>query len=154
MSEKARAFWRSALRLLRGTVLVGVVTAICYRAQLDSASTALLFLIAVVLQSLDCSFLEAAVISVLATASLDYFFTEPLFSFVVSGPLEAVTLVCLLIVSLVITRIQYRTRTEARESKLQRANMESVYRVSQELLALSSPIVAGSALLQPFLSAF
>jgi two-component system sensor histidine kinase KdpD len=154
MSQKTRAFRRSALRLLRGSILVGIVTAVCYRAQLGPAPTALLFLIAVVLQSLDCNFLEAVVISTLATASLDYFFTEPLFSFVVSGPLEAVTLVCLLIVSLVITRIQYRSREEARESKLQRANMESVYKVSQELLALASPIVAGPAFLQPFLSAF
>ena len=143
MSQKARAFRLSALRLLRGTILIGVVTAVCYQAQLNAAPTALLFLIAVVLQSLDCSFLEAAVISVLATASLDCFFTEPLYSFAVSGPLEAVTLICLLIVSLVITRIQYRSRAEASESKLQRANMESVYKVSQELLALSPPTVAG-----------
>ena len=153
MSQKARAFRLSALRLLRGTILIGVVTAVCYQAQLNAAPTALLFLIAVVLQSLDCSFLEAAVISVLATASLDCFFTEPLYSFAVSGPLEAVTLICLLIVSLVITRIQYRSRAEASESKLQRANMESVYKVSQELLALAPPTVAGPALLQPFLSA-
>jgi two-component system sensor histidine kinase KdpD len=154
MSQKTRAFRRSALRLLRGTILIGVVTAVCYRVQLHSASTALILLIAVVLQSLDCSFLEAAMMSVLATASLDYFFTEPLFSFTVSGPLEAVTLVCLLIVSLVITRIQSRSRAEARESKLQRASMESVYKVSQELLALAPPAVAGPVLLQPFLSAF
>ncbi len=154
MSQKTRELRRSALRLLRGTVLVGVVTAACYWAQLGPASTALLFLIAVVVQSLDCNFPEAAGISVLATASLDYFFTEPLFSFAVSGPLEGVTLVCLLIVSLVITRIQYKSREEARESKRQRANMESVYKVSQELLALASPIAAGPALLDPFLSAF
>ena len=154
MLQNPQVLRRSALRLLRGAVVIGVVTAICYRAQLSSAATALLFLIAVVLQSLDCSFFEAAVIAVLATASLDYFFTEPLFSFAVSGPLEAVTLVCTLIVSLVITRIQSRSRSEAAEAKLQRANMESVYRVSQELLALAPPTVAGSALLQPFLSAF
>jgi two-component system sensor histidine kinase KdpD len=154
MSQKTRVFRLSARRLIRGTILVGVVTVVCYRAQLGPAPTALLFLISVVLQSLDCNFLEAAAISILATASLDYFFTEPLFSFAVSGPLEAVTLVCLLIVSLVITRIQYRSREEARESMRQRANMESVYKVSQELLALASPIVAGPGLLQPFLSAF
>src|ERR1700730_7497696 len=91
---------RSALRLLRGALIISFVTAVCYRTRLNAASTALLLLIAVVLQSLDCSFREAAVICVLATASLDYFFTEPRFSFAVSGPLEGITLVCLLTVTL------------------------------------------------------
>jgi two-component system, OmpR family, sensor histidine kinase KdpD len=145
---------RSALRLLRGALIISFVTAVCYRTRLNAASTALLLLIAVVLQSLDCSFREAAVICVLATASLDYFFTEPRFSFAVSGPLEGITLVCLLTVTLVITRIQSRSRAEARESKLRRADMEGLYKVSQELLGLAPPTVAGLALLEPFLSAF
>jgi len=139
---------------LRGALIVAFVTVFCYRAQLGAASTALLLLAAVVLQSVDCSFPEAAVISVLATASLDYFFTDPLFSFRVTGPLEGITLACLLSITLLITRIQSRYRTEARESKLQRANMEGLYKVSQELLALAPPTAAGPALLKPFLSAF
>src|SRR5258707_14893083 len=151
---RSLAFRRSALRVLRGALIIAVVTAVCYRTQLNAASTALLLLIAVVLQSLDCTFREAAAISVLATASLDYFFTDPLFSFTVSGPLDSITLVCMLTVTLVITRIQSRSRAEARESKLQRANMESLYKVSRNLLALAPPIVAGPALLEPILSAF
>ena len=142
------------LRLLRGTLMVAVVTAICYRTQLHDASAALLLLIAVVLHSLDCSFREAAAISVLATLCLDYFFTDPLFSFMVAGPLDAITLVCMLTVTLVITRIQSRSRAEARESQLQRANMESLYKVSQDLLAQASPTAVGPKLLEPLLSAF
>lgn len=151
---QTRGFRRSAWRLFRGFLLVGAVTAVCYRIQLNAASAALLFLIAVVLQSLDCSFPEAAAISVFAAANLDYFFTEPVFSFAVSDSLDAVTLACLLIVSLVITRIQSRSRAEARESKLQRSNMESLYKLSQELFALAPPAVTGRAVLEPFLSAF
>src|SRR5258707_3033153 len=151
---RSLAFRRSALRVLRGALIIAVVTAVCYRTQLNAASTALLLLIAVVLQSLDCTFREAAAISVLATASLDYFFTDPLFSFLVSGPLYGITLVCMLTVTLVITRIQSRSRAEARESKLQRANMEGLYKVSQDLLALTPPTVAVPALLEPFRAAF
>jgi len=151
---RSPAFRRSALRLLRGALIIAAVTAVCFRANLQDASTALLLLIAVVLQSLDCTFWEAAAISVLATASLDYFFTDPVFSFTVSGPLDAITLICMLAVTLVTTRIQSRSRAEARESKLQRANMGGLYKVSQELLALAPPTLAGPALLEPFLSAF
>src|SRR5882724_9859855 len=151
---RSPAFRRSALRLLRGALIIAAVTAVCFRANLQDASTALLLLIAVVLQSLDCTFWEAAAISVLATASLDYFFTDPVFSFTVSGPLDAITLICMLAVTLVTTRIQSRSRAEARESKLQRANMGGLYKVSQELLAMVPAAVTGDALLRPFLSAF
>jgi two-component system sensor histidine kinase KdpD len=142
---------RSPVRLARGVALVAAVTAICFAVQLNSASTALLYLIAVVLQSLDCSFREAAAISVFAALNLDYFFTPPRFSFAVEGPLDVVTLVCLLVVSLVITRIQSRSRAEATQAKLQRSNMERLYKVTQALLTLAPPIGAGRTLLDPFL---
>jgi K+-sensing histidine kinase KdpD len=128
---------RSALLLARGALLTGAVTAAGYWLHLNSASAALLYLIAVVVQSLDCSFLEAAITSLLATSGLDYFFIEPRFTFNVQDPLDAVTLAGLLIVSLVITRIQARSRAQADESRLQRNSMESLYKVGQELLALA-----------------
>ncbi len=145
---------RSALLLFRGVLLTGAVTAICYRIRLNSASAALLYLIAIVLQSLDCGFMEAAAISLLATAALDYFFIEPRFSFTVTDPLDVVTLVSLLLVSLVITRIQEKRKAQAAEVRLQRNSMESLFRVGQELLALAPAAVAGPALLEPFVSVF
>ncbi len=141
-------------RLLRGTLLIAAVTAVCFRLQLNTASAALLLLIAVVLNTLDSSFPEACAISVVAVASLDYFFTQPIFSFAVEGPIETISLCCLLIVSLVITRIQSRSRLEARNAMQQRLNMESLYKVSQQLLALPPPSIPGKAFLEPFLSAF
>jgi two-component system sensor histidine kinase KdpD len=148
-----RALRRSALLLLRGAILIGAVTAVCYRAGLNSASAALLYLIAVVLQSLDCGFPEAAAVSVFAVANLDYFFMEPQFSLALARQSDAVTLSCLLIVSLVITRIQSKSRAEASESKLQRANMERLYKISQRLLAVPPESATGPALLDTLLSA-
>jgi len=150
---RTRASRRSAWRLLRGAVLIGAVTAVSYRVHLNEASAALLYLITVVLQSLDCTFPEAAALSVLATLCLDYFFTKPLFSLTIAEPLDAVTLISLLIVSLIVTRIQLRSRAVAEESKLQRANLESLYKVSQELLALTPPAIASGAVVRPFLAA-
>lgn len=147
-------FGQVTWRLMRGTLLIAVVTVVCFRAQLNAASAALLLLVAVVLLSLDATFLEACAISLIAVASLDYFFTQPIFSFEVEGPLEAISLCCLLIVSLVITRIQSRSRSEKRNAMQQRSNMESLYRVSQQLLALAPASVPGKAFLEPFLSVF
>jgi two-component system sensor histidine kinase KdpD len=145
---------RRALVLVRGAALIAALTAVCFRIHLNSASTALLFLIAVVLQSLDCGFWEAAIVCLLATASLDWFFIDPLFTFTVAHGLDVVTLVCLLIVSMVVTRIQSRSRSEARESKRQRENMEKLYRVGGELFAQAPSATLGPALLRPFRSHF
>jgi K+-sensing histidine kinase KdpD len=145
---------RSALHLFRGALLIGAVTAAGYWLRLNSASAALLYLVAVVVQSLECRFWEAAVTSLLATSALDYFFIEPRFTFNVQDPLDTVTLAGLLIVSLVITKIQARSRAQADESRYQRNSMESLYRVGQELLALAPAAVAGPALLEPFVSVF
>ncbi len=145
---------RAAVVLLRGVALIAAVTAVCYRAQLNSASAALLFLIAVVLQSLDCDFWQGAIVCALATASLDWFFIEPLFTFTVTHRLDVVTLCCLLVVSLVVTRIQSRSRWEAREARVQRENMERLYRAGAELFAQAPSAALGPALLRPIRTRF
>ena len=140
--------------LVRGVALIAAVTLVCYRIHLNPASTALLFLIAIVLQSLDSGFWDAAIVSILATASLDWFFIDPPFSLAVSHPLDLVTLICLLIASLVVTRIQSRSRSEAREARLQRENMERLHRAGAQLFAQAPSVPPGPALLRPFWTCF
>jgi len=79
--------------LLRGVALIAVVTAACSLLKLTSAPASLIFLVAVVIQSLDSTFAEAVVVSLLAVASLDFFLTAPPFSFSVDAPLDVITLV-------------------------------------------------------------
>jgi two-component system sensor histidine kinase KdpD len=150
----SRQIRRIALILLRGVVLIAIVTAFSYRVGLPLASAELLYLVAVVLQSLDSSFAEAAVISVLAVGCLDYFFTEPLFSLTVTNPSDVVTLSCLLVTSLVVTRIQFRSRIKTREAKLQRGHMERLYNLGEEMLALPAGTALGPEMLRPFVSTF
>jgi two-component system sensor histidine kinase KdpD len=151
MNRLEPGFRRSALLLLRGLILIAVVTALCLRLGLNPASMALVYLITAVLQSLDSGFMEAALISIVSVACLDFFFMDPLYSLSVSQPSDFVTLGCLLITSLVITHIQSRRRTEERAFTLQSANIQSLNQVSQRLLSLPSP---GPALLEPFRSIF
>jgi len=54
----------------------------------------------------------------------------------------------------VVTRIQSRSRSEARESKLQRQNAERLYRIGGQLFAQTPPAPVGPALLRPFWSGF
>jgi two-component system sensor histidine kinase KdpD len=142
------------LALLRGAALIAGVTVLCYWTRLNIASTALLFLITLVMHSLTCTFAEAAAVSVLATASLDYFFMEPLFSFYVTKALDAVTLGCLVATTLVITRLQARARAEASTSKRQREIMARLYNVSQQLIELEPGKAFASAMLKSVLKEF
>jgi two-component system sensor histidine kinase KdpD len=150
----SRAFRRAVVILLRGVALIAAVTAVCYRMHLNSATAALLFLIAVVLQSLDCGFAEAAFVSIVATASLDWFFIDPLFTFRVNNRLDVVTLVCLLTVSLIVTRIQSHGRSEARKSRLQRETMEMLYWAGLELFAQAPSATPAPAMLRPLWTRF
>jgi two-component system sensor histidine kinase KdpD len=151
---KRRDFRRSALVLLRGAALLAVVTAITYYLKVNSGSAALVFLIAVVALSLDSDFAEAAILSVMAVASLDYFFIRPPFSFAVAEKLDAITLGSLLTASLIVTRIQDSSRRQALESQRQKQNMQWLYEAAQSLLTLPPEIAPGTAMLDPFLRIF
>ena len=92
-----------------GCVAVALTTYCCFHFHLSLTVTSFLYLIIVVLQSLRGSFASSALVSVLTVACLDFFFTEPLFSFEVTNSLDILALASYLITSLVITQLITRT---------------------------------------------
>jgi two-component system sensor histidine kinase KdpD len=133
---KIYEFWRSGLRALPGTFLVGLVTFICYGLGLNLTATGFLYLIVVVLQSLLGDFVSSAVVSIFADLCLNFFFVPPLFSFRVSDSSDILALSAFLITGLVITRLMTQVRQEAETSELQRTEMKLLYELTQRLLAL------------------
>jgi two-component system, OmpR family, sensor histidine kinase KdpD len=133
---KIYELWRSGLRALPGTFLVGLVTFICYGLGLNLTATGFLYLIVVVLQSLLGDFVSSAVVSIIADLCLNFFFVPPLFSFRVSDSSDIWALSAFLITGLVITRLMTQVRQEAETSELQRTEMKLLYELTQRLLAL------------------
>jgi two-component system sensor histidine kinase KdpD len=131
--EKLR---RSILRVIPGILVVGLVTFICFELKVNLTTTAFLYLIVVVLQSLYGDFASAAVVSVIANLCLNYYFIPPIFSFMVNDSSDAVALISFLITALVVTRLTTRVRREAETSELQRRKLKLLYELSQSLLAL------------------
>ncbi len=129
-------FVRSGLRAIPGTLIVGVVTFICYGLGLNLTVTGFLYLIVVVLQSLLGDFISSAVVSIVADLCLNYFFVPPLFSMRVSDSSDTWALVCFLITGLVITRLTTQLRQEAEISEHQRHEMKRLYQLAERLLAL------------------
>jgi K+-sensing histidine kinase KdpD len=102
-----------------GCVAVAMTTYVCFHFHLNLTIASFLYLIIVVLQSLRGSFASSAVVSVLTVACLDFFFTEPRFSFEVTNSLDILALASYLITSLVITKLT--TRAAAAQAEVFRA---------------------------------
>ncbi len=133
---KNHKFWRSAVRAIPGTLLVGLVTFICYGLGLNLTVTAFVYLIIVVLQSLLGDFVSSAVVSIIADFCLNFFFVPPIFSFRVSDSSDTWALISFLITGLVITRLTTQVRREVEISELQRHEMKLLYELAHRLFAL------------------
>jgi K+-sensing histidine kinase KdpD len=106
MGVKEKAGWlrHAGLRVVLGAAAVAIVTGICYRLQLNVATTGFLLLLVVVVQSLGSNFFGSAIVAVIATGCLDYFIVPPILEWQIGNPIDAVALTTFLVTALVITR--------------------------------------------------
>lgn len=107
-------FRRAAVECLAGTIALALLTFVCFRLGLNLATTVCLFLIIIVLLSLRGSFLSSIVVSLIAVASLAYYFAPPSFSLKVTDPFEVVALIVFLTTSALITHFVSRVRKSAK----------------------------------------
>jgi two-component system sensor histidine kinase KdpD len=145
--SKRRSFVK---RLGVGSIAVALLTLLSYRAHIDFPSVIPLFTLLVVLQSLTGDFKSSAVISVLSAGCMDFFFTEPLFSWRIAHPLNTLALVAFIVTALVITSLVSQVRKEAASAMLQKDRLDRLYRLSQQLLALDPEEASGRPFLEPF----
>ncbi|MGQ7935860.1 ATP-binding protein [Paraburkholderia sp. D1E] len=93
-----------------GCAALGLVTWISFRLGFSLASAGFAFLIVIVLLSLLESFVSSVIFSVFSAACLNYYFTEPIFSFSVASPQDLMGLATFAITSLIITALVRHTR--------------------------------------------
>ena len=143
-----------ALKTAMGSVAVALVALMCFRAHLDFAVPMSLFLLVVVIQSLWAGFVSAAIVSVVAVASLDYFFIPPLFEWQINDPKDSVALLTYLATSLVITRLASMAQSEARTAERRRRDVSMLYDAASRLLSLDPEKAAGPEFLRVFCQVF
>ena len=97
--------WRAAAQCLTGSVAVALVTFGCFRLQASLATAVCLYLVIVVILSLQGSFLSSVVVSLAAVVCLTYYFVPPIFDFRISAPFDVVAIITFLITSAIITRL-------------------------------------------------
>jgi signal transduction histidine kinase len=121
---------RTAVQIVVGVLAIALVNFVSFRLQLSLAPPLCLDLIVIVVLSLRGSFLAAAAVSVVAVASLDYYFTQPLFSLQVLAPVDGVVIVLFLVTAAVITTLVSRVQSHA--ERLTATNV----RLEEQILAV------------------
>jgi len=107
---------------LAGGIAVALITFVSLRLRLNLATTVCLYLVVVVLLSVQGNFLSSAVVSVSAVVCLAYYFAPPIFSFQASDPFDVLALIVFLITSAVITHFVSRVR-KSTEGLREQANL-------------------------------
>src|SRR5215471_13766783 len=131
MRALRRVLWNSGVGLLATALVTLAGRALGVNALVISS----LYLLSVTVISLTGDFAAAAIASLAAVGCLDYFFTQPLYSFRVENPADVTALFTSLATALVITRLATKARAEARNASLQRQRVERLYQLAQQLLA-------------------
>jgi C4-dicarboxylate-specific signal transduction histidine kinase len=122
-------FWRSAAQCLLGSIVVALVTFVCFRLQVQLATAALLYLIVVVLLSATDGFVAAVFVTILADLCLQYFFGRPIFSLRVDDSLDIVAVIVFVTTAFVITRLM--SQRKSAEEALRKAHRELESKVQQ-----------------------
>jgi two-component system sensor histidine kinase KdpD len=137
-----------------GSLGVALITLLCFKAHLDYAIPAFLYLLLVVLQSLWSGFATSATVSVIAAACLEYFFIPPVLEWQINDPEDGLALAMYLVTSLIITRLASKARNEARIADRRRKDSGMLYETAARLLSLEPETAAGPVSLQIFREVF
>jgi PAS domain S-box-containing protein len=115
MQSTMKTDWLARLRRLMllwilPAVALGVITWMCFQLGAKLETTAFMLRIIVILPAFMESYVSSVILSVVAVACLDFFFTKPLFTFGANSPDEVLALVTFLVTALVIAALIKYTR--------------------------------------------
>jgi C4-dicarboxylate-specific signal transduction histidine kinase len=137
LDSQNKKFLHVAVQTLLGCVAVALLTFACVHLELNLATVTCLLLSVIVLLALWGRLLSSAIVSLAAVASLDYYFSPPLFSFELSNPFDAIALASFVLASIVITTLTSSVRARTKQLALSTAKLEqqiAEHKQTQEFL--------------------
>ena len=133
---------RAARVIARGVVIAAVlaIVTLTFRRFLPANPTtvALTFLILVLLTSAFWGFRLALVTAVACTAIVNFFFLPPVGTFTIADPQNWIALLAFLITAVVASNLAERERRQALLAQGRRLEVERLYALSQQLLAVDN----------------
>ncbi|MCM3903356.1 MAG: PAS domain S-box protein [Pyrinomonadaceae bacterium] len=119
LANQNAGFWHAAAQCLAGSIAVALITYVCFQLQVNLATAVCLYLVVVVLLSLQGNFFSSAVVSLIVGGCLLYYLSPPIFSFWISDPSEVVVIIVFLAISAIITHFVSRVRHSTDELREQ-----------------------------------
>lgn len=132
---------KQSLQLVSMWVLLAIVTAFNYNFfnALGMTGVTLTSLLVVVTAAYCCEFIVASIVAFSAFLTINYFFTEPRYTFEVASAKSWTSLICFLIVSIVITSLVKQLKFQTLQSEI--ATSRALFaRTLAENLALATDI--------------
>jgi signal transduction histidine kinase len=134
--RQTHEFWRAAALCFLSSAILALLTLVCFRLHALPSVAALLYMVVIVLASLQGRFVPPIFVSIFAIFCLDYFFVKPVFRITMAESLDVVALVAYLTTALVVTGLLSRVRKSLREVKslnveLRRTNDELRIQISE-----------------------
>jgi PAS domain S-box-containing protein len=111
---------------LVGCIVLALVTFVCFQLHATKAMAGLIYLIVVVLISLQGRLVPALLISIVALCCFDYFFTPPLFELRLADPLDVVALAAFVTTASVVTTLISRVRKSFQEIQALRVQLRLI----------------------------
>jgi two-component system sensor histidine kinase KdpD len=127
---------KSVRRVVAGSIAALLLTLLAFHFHFNLASATSIHLFLVVLIALRWGFLEAGIVSILSTACLDFFFTDPLFAFTISDSHDFVSLLTFEAAALLVSRLSNQATLHAQASELHQQRLQRLYELSQHVLVL------------------
>ena len=139
-SSTTRHFWTSVAPAVLGSIAIALLTLVSYRLQPGAVPVALLYILVVVTVSVRGNLVASVWVSLLAVASLDSFFTSPIFRLSpIRESRDVVALIVFLTTALVINRLILRVRQSLTEVEAAHEQLRLVTDTVPTLLSSAGP---------------
>ena len=144
-TRRARSI-RLLSECLAGCGALAILTYVGFVLGANSLTIGFLFISVVIALALRFGFWPASFTSVIAVASLDYYFLPPLHSFRITDPQNWVALGVFQLAAVTVSRLSAREIRHAREAAIQRKGMAQLYELSRCSLLLDMHMAPGPQL--------
>jgi two-component system sensor histidine kinase KdpD len=122
----------AALVLLASALLIGFGMVACHFMNLAATISFYLFITLAIARK--AGFVEASIVSIVATLSLEYYFAPPLFSFRVDRPEDWTALATFEGISLVVSRLSNQARRNQLMLERQSIEHKALYELCRDIL--------------------
>ncbi|MGD0309742.1 MAG: DUF4118 domain-containing protein, partial [Acidobacteriota bacterium] len=129
---------RRALRLAVSLAGLAAITMTARAIAANSTTVGFAYLLLVLVLATTWGFFEAAVISIAATLTLNFFFLPPVGTFTITDPQNIVALLGFLATSLLASRLSTKAKQRALDAIERQHDIERLYTFSRSILLIAS----------------